>query len=112
MRIPEAENAIISEDKLVRYLLNVDHPDGASKARVLARAGFDAAKAWELEHALRYQHLVLDAQPGKRSPFGEKYEITGWLTGPRGRVWVTSVWMVRCGERTPRLITIIPEAQE
>lgn len=86
MRIPGADSAIISEDKLVRYLLNFDHPDGASKARVLARAGFDASRAWKLASALREQHLGLEAHYGKASPFGVKYEITGWLVGPKGRV--------------------------
>jgi len=109
MRIPGAERALISEDKLVRYLLNWDHPDGASKARVLAHAGFDGARPYELDQALREQHLAVEAQRGKPSPFGRKYEITQLLSGPEGTVTVTSVWMIRHGESFPRLITIVPE---
>ena len=108
-QIPGADRAFISEQKIVQYLLNLDHPDGASKARVLAHAGFDVARPDELEHALRQQHLSGNARQGGPSPFGKKYEITRPLNGPAGSVMVTSVWIVRTSESFPRLITIIPE---
>ena len=108
-RIPGADHALICKDKIVQYLLNLDHPDGASKAQVLAHAGFDVADPDMLEQALRKQHLFGGARDGNRSPFGKKYEITRSLTGPAGRVMVTSVWIVRTGESFPRLITVIPE---
>ena len=103
---------MIAREKVVDYLLNFDHPEGSSKARVLARAGFRAARPEQLEEALRGQHLLGDARPGSPSPFGEKYEITDYLTGPEGRVLVTSIWMVRYGESFPRLITVVPERNE
>jgi hypothetical protein len=108
-RIPGADYATISEEKIVRYLLNVDHPDGAAKARVLAHAGFHAARPEELEQALRRDHLSREACEGQPSPFGRKYEITAPLTGPTGSVTITSVWIIRTGESFPRLITLIPE---
>ncbi len=111
MRIPGAEHATISREKIVQYLLNVDHPDGGSKAAVLAHAGFSAGRPEELEEALRTQHLSLAATRGKPSEYGEKYEIVGPLRGPAGRVMVRSIWIVRHGERVPRLITLIPEKQ-
>jgi len=109
MRIPGADRAIISREKIVRYLLNPDHPDGGSKAVVLEHAGFSARRPEELELALRTQHLSLDAEEGKPSAFGEKYEIRGELRGPVDRVVVRSIWIVRHGESAPRLITLIPE---
>ena len=112
MKIPGADNALISMDKVVRYLLNPDHPDGASKAQVLAHAGFDFDRPEELEDALRSQLLGRDARLGRSSAFGTKYEVSGPLTGPRGSVMVTSVWMIRHGESFPRLITLVPERGE
>ena len=109
MRIPNSEHANISEEKIVLYLLNPDHVDGASKARVLARAGFHADNPQELEKALREQHLTLEAEIGKYSPFGVKYEISGGLIGPAGSVLVKTIWMIRIGESFPRLITLVPE---
>ena len=108
MKIPGVEHALISRE-VVGYLLNPDHPDGASKARLLAHAGFDITRPEELEQALTAQHLSSDAREGKRSPFGTKYEVTGPLSGPKGSVMATSIWMIRYGESFPRLITLIPE---
>lgn len=112
MQIPGAERALISKEKIVRYLLNLDHPDGASKARVLGHAGFDSTRPEELEQALREQHLSIDAREGSPSPFGAKYEITQLLSGPKASIMATSVWMIRHGESFPRLITLIPERKE
>lgn len=109
MQIPAADEAFIAIEKLVDYLLNVDHPDGSPKARVFAHAGFDVERPAEFEKAPREQHLTRDARPGKDSPFGNKYEITAYLKGPTGEVLVTSVWMIRHGEAIPRLITVVPE---
>ena len=109
MRIPGADDAIILREKLVRYLLNLDHPDGGSKAVVLGHAGFSADHAEELEHALRTEHLFLEAKRGKHSEFGRKYEIVGPLSGPGGHVVVRSIWIIRHEEAVPRLITLVPE---
>jgi hypothetical protein len=108
MRIPSAADALIASEKIVDYLLNVDHPDGGPKARVLLSAGFDRDRPGESERALREQHLTRDARPGKPSPFGTKYEITGALQGRRGSVVVESIWIIRHGETMPRLVTVVP----
>lgn len=60
MKLPNAENAVISEDKLVGYLLDLGHRRGGSKANLLYSLGYDALH-WEvLEHDLRLQHLTAD----------------------------------------------------
>jgi len=92
MYLPDADHAIIFREKLVQYLLNLDHPDGASKAVVLGHAGFSADRPEELELALRTQHLSFVAKRGKHSEFGQKYEIVGPLTGPSGLVMARSIW--------------------
>jgi len=111
MRIPAADRAVVSREKVVAYLLNVDHPDGAGKARWLALAGFDASRPEELEQALKECVLSDQARLGRPSLFGTKYEMTHALRGPIGSVTVTSIWMVRIGESFPRLVTLIPERQ-
>jgi len=58
---------------------------------------------------LREQILSHDAQPGRPSPYGQKYEILGPLTGPNGKnAWVRTIWIVLTGETAPRLVTLIP----
>jgi len=64
-------------------MLSPAHPDGRSKALFLARLGYSRDGWQRLENDLRSQ-LTLDAGPGKHSPYGQEYEILGWLTGPNG----------------------------
>ena len=68
-------------------------------------------KHWKiLETDLREQHLFQEATPGKKSIYGEKYEIFAPLVGPNGEErWLRSIWMIRLGESVARFITLIPE---
>lgn len=107
-----AEDAIIPPEKLTSYILSRTHPDGRAKAQYLARLGYSEANAPRLEADLREQHLSREAQPGRPSLYGLKYEILGPLTGPNGvSAWVRTIWIVRTGEDRPRLVTLIPEGQ-
>ena len=46
MRLPNANRARVDPDKIEKYLLSHDHPDGASKARFFELFGFQQA-LWE-----------------------------------------------------------------
>lgn len=39
MRVPNAERAIVSSEKLTGYLLNLSHKRGSAKARLVFRPG-------------------------------------------------------------------------
>jgi len=107
-----AKDAVIPPEKLSRYILSLTHPDGRTKAQYLARLGYSEADGPRLEADLREQHLSCEALPGKLSPYGQKYEILGSLTGPSGAsAWVRTVWIVRTGESRPRLVTLVPEGK-
>lgn len=104
-----AATAIIPEEKLRDYVLSPSHPDGRAKAEYLGRIGYIRAQWQQLEEDLRTQILVLEANPGRVTPWGRKYEILGPLTGPNGETaWVRTIWMIRHGESVARLITLIP----
>jgi hypothetical protein len=108
VRLP-ARDAVIPQDKLRDYLLSVAHPDGRGKAEYLGRLGYSQGTAGQLDADLREQILSRDAQPGRPSPYGQKYEILGPLTGPNGKnAWVRTIWIVLTGETAPRLVTLIP----
>jgi hypothetical protein len=108
VRLP-ARDAIIPAGKLQEYLLSATHPDGRGKAEYLGRLGYFQDTAADLDADLREQILSLDAQPGRPSPYGQKYEILGPLTGPNGKnAWVRTIWIVLPGETAPRLVTLIP----
>jgi hypothetical protein len=102
-------NASIPADKLRDYLLSTTHPDGRGKAEYLGGLGYSQDAFSRLEADLREQILTLDAQPGRLSPYGQKYEILGPLTGPNGNTaWVRTIWIILTGETAPRLVTVIP----
>jgi hypothetical protein len=61
------------------------------------------------ESDLREQILSLEAEPGRASRYGQKYEILGPLVGPNGNTaWVRAIWIVLTGETIARLVTLIP----
>jgi hypothetical protein len=86
------------------------HPDGRAKAAYLALLGYGQSDWPRLDTDLREQILGREAEPGRSSPYGQKYEILGPLTGPSGATaWVRTIWIVRVGETKARLVTLIPE---
>ncbi|MEO8494603.1 MAG: DUF6883 domain-containing protein [Planctomycetota bacterium] len=53
MKLPNVENPVVSREKVVGYLLNPAHPDGAGKAKFFTAQGF-RVEHWEtLAEALR-----------------------------------------------------------
>ena len=106
------QTTIIAREKLYDYVLNFANQDGESKARFLEEIGYTQEKWQILETDLRTQHLSQEARPGKKSSYGEKYEIVAPLVGPNGKGrWLRSIWMIRNGEQVARFEPLIPEKQ-
>ncbi len=107
--LPNAESAIVDPTKVRDYLLSPTHPIGHFKAVVFNALGY-TVESWEILTAdlLALAHGQ-PATPGRPTPHGQKYEVSGKLTGPNGRsgTFVT-VWMVKSGELAPRFITATP----
>jgi filamentous hemagglutinin len=109
VKLPNAERAVINEQKLKGYLLSRFHPIGRFKAAIFARAVFGAENSAALASQLRELALRGQATPGESSAYGQKYLVSGTLTGPAGlRLEVTSVWIVPAGSDVPRLVTAYP----
>jgi len=109
MKLPNLEEAVIPQTKIGNYLLNLEHPDGGSKARFFLHFGFQRV-AWKvLAEALR-QH-VRDNEVARldTDADGVTYIIEGTLVTPSGRKpRVRSVWLLEAGELAPRFITAYP----
>ncbi len=110
MKLPNAENAIIEEVKLVEYLLNLNHRRGASKAKLLASIGYVATGWQRLADDLRQQHVAAELVEQRETVWGKRYDIVAPLTGPTGdTLMFHSVWQIDIGSDQPRLITMYPE---
>lgn len=110
MRVPNAEHAVISVEKVRDYLLNAEHRRGGAKARLLHALGYSRSDPMRLADDLREQHLIRDDAMAVESPYGERFDVRGPLVTPSGReVAMRSIWQIDTGTAQPRLITMYPE---
>jgi len=109
MRVPNYEHAVVSERKIVAYLLSITHRDGRSKAAFFMRFGF-TADSWEnLANALRRHAADHEVAEVEETPFGTSYSVEGSLSAPDGRMpQVRVIWFIETGQRLPRLVTAYP----
>ena len=110
MMLLNASSAVIDPSKVCDYLLSSSHPIGKFKAVVFVALGYSQHE-WE---TLRDDLLAL-AQSGNAVPvepgaYGQKYEVSGKLTGPNGRsANFKTVWLVESAASPPRFLTAYPE---
>jgi hypothetical protein len=107
--LPNADLAIVPDEKVRDYLLSPDHRIGRSKARFFSALGF-TPEAWpRLRDALLAHAREGTATRGEATVFGQKYTVRGIVEGPSGRAAaVVSAWIVPRGEAAPRLVTAYP----
>jgi hypothetical protein len=110
MKLPYGHSAIITDEKLIGYVLNPDHPVHGGHAVLFKRLlDIDQSNVEILRAALAEAAREGDARPGKASQYGEKYEICSPMTGERGKYTILSVWIIETGELVPRLVTAFVE---
>ena len=106
MKLPNGDQAIIDQRKVLDYCLSLDHDDGRHKARLFqALIGLNQNNSTFLLEALRTASATGDAVPGKVDKYGRRYVIDFELEGPKGPIVIRSAWIVRAGEDVPRLVT-------
>jgi len=109
MKLPEHEKAVISQSKVVGYLLSDSHRDGRSKAVFFRKHGISIDSWEELTQALRRQVADNEITKIEDSPFGTRYVVEGELAAPNGRMFsVLSVWFIATSESVPWFVTAYP----
>lgn len=112
MPIPNAERAVVTREKVYDYLLNLDHPDGGSKAIWYDALGYEREN-WRLlaDDLLEIARDCSDYAT-ETSEFGVKYIARGKVGRPGHRPGrVLAVWIVEADE-PPRLVTAYPDDEE
>jgi hypothetical protein len=85
VKLPGADKAIVSREKIVDYLLNAVHPDNGGKAEFFVQLGFQRDQ-WEiLAAALRNLAVSGEVTRAAESPHGRKYVIVGRIQSPGGK---------------------------
>lgn len=103
--LPNYANAIIPENKLLKYSLDPTHPRGKHKAIVFKSAlGFDQSN-WEL-----LKQSILDELPyhealaTKEDEHGKRYKTIFPIEGPNGNTQdVIVTWIIKVGRDYPSL---------
>ena len=113
MKLPEGQRAVIAAAKIRDYLLSTSHPVGRFKALFFASLGYTVTDWQRLEQDLLALAGSGDAESGRESPYGQKYEIRGTLNGPSGKsATVLTVWIVRFESDVPQFVTAFPGEPE
>ncbi len=109
MKLPGADKAIVSREKIVDYPLNAAHPDNGGKAEFFAQLGFRRDQ-WEiLAAALRNLAASGEVARTAKSPHGRKYVVVVRIQSPSGKTpLVQSLWIVDKGADAVRLVTAYP----
>jgi|ERR1043166_565040 hypothetical protein len=109
MKLPNADQAVVEQKKIVDYWLNEAHPYGQSKARFFAEFGY-GLEQWEmLAESLRVHGQTHEVTKVRETGFGPRYEVEGELNAPDGRrPRVRTVWQMDHGAVAPRLLTAYP----
>jgi hypothetical protein len=106
MKLPNGDQAIVEDQKLLGYILNPVHATGRAHARLFdLLLGINLANSDVLRAALLEFARNGEAFQGKTTRFGMKYEIRFEMTSARGHYTVLSVWIVKAGGASPRLVT-------
>ena len=107
--LPNAEKAIIEENKLRDYILSPTHPVGRFKAAFFQKLGYSLSNWEALEHQLRKVVLSEEISKVEEIRYGTKFIIEGQLECPSGEeVKVITVWVILKGENIPRFVTVYP----
>lgn len=109
MKLPNHEHAAVPESKIVRYLLDLTHPVGRSKARFFLSFGFNPENWQEMAAALKAHAATHDVASVEESEGGTRYVVEGDMNTPDNRSpGVRAVWYIEKDEAIPRFITAYP----
>ena len=105
--LPNVENVVVSMEKVAGYALNPHHAAGGNKSKVFESAfGFTQKNAQLLVNQIIENVAAIPATERQMSEFGRVFSVDVPVVGPRGRGYVTTGWILKNGENTPRLTSL------
>ena len=106
--LPEYENAIIPEEKLTNYALNLDHPVGKNKAIAFEKAlGYNKNNAEQLVKNIKDNLHKFSAVEKPDMGYGKRYQVDMDLTGLNGKTAkVRTAWIQDKTTGEMRLVSV------
>jgi hypothetical protein len=109
MNLPNRELAVVTEEKIVDYLLSTTHPHGRHKAAFFSQFGFTRRRWKDFAAALVHHAATHPVAKLEASQFGIRYIVDGIMQMADGHVaLVRTVWFIETGSDVPRLVTAYP----
>lgn len=109
MKLPNIQNAEIPRTKITDYLLSSTSRAGKAKAKFFMTFGFARKKWKEVVKSLIHHAEENEISGIKRTIFGTKYIIDGFMKSPDGSsLNVRSVWFIDDDGDHPRFVTAHP----
>ncbi len=108
MQIPNCANAVVASEKVLGYLLNLNHQEGKAKAVFFMRFGFTTDDYVVLINSL-CSVACDEVAPIVENPFGTKYRIESAIPTPDNRnPLLVTVWFIVTNTDIPKLVTAYP----
>lgn len=109
MKLRNADQAIVPEAKITRYLLDLTSPKGKSRAVFFRTFGFTIEQWQVMADALKQHAADYEVASTVTSDHGTRYVIEEALITPDGRnPQVRAVWMIREDETEPGFVSAYP----
>jgi len=109
MKLPNANKAYVSSEKITLYLLNRFNRAAAGKVAFFESFGFSIERKDIFENALIRHCRDNTVIMSNSNEYGVKYSVDGELVTPDGRnPLVRTVWIIEEQKAAPRLITAHP----
>jgi len=110
MKLPNAEEAVVAEDKIRSYLLSLSHSLGRGKANYFLSLGFRAETWQTTAQALRHLAQTNDVVKTESTEFGQRYVIDGAIRSSDGRnPVIRTVWFIEQRTDQPYFVTAYPQ---
>ncbi len=107
--LPNANEAYVEEQKILNYLLNLNHEKGKSKAKFFIARGFRVEDLATIHNALVAQGTNNAIVKTTENEYGRRYQVDcNCPTPDDSNPCIRSVWEVKAEDSRPRLITAHP----
>jgi len=106
VKLPNYESALIDREKLEKYCLNPEHPEGQHKARVFKSVlDIDLNNLDILIEAFMKGIAQNDAIYTGKNAYGEKYIVDFRMNNQHKYAMVRTAWIIEYSTQLPRLVT-------
>jgi hypothetical protein len=106
MKLPNAENAFISDEKLNLYCLSPEHVEGHHKAYLFSNLlGFDRNNPDDFRSLL---HQIIDTEEvadNWTNEYGILFHVDSMLVRPERTFRIRTIWIIRENENFPRFVS-------